>query len=131
MDAELKNKWVSALRSGDYEQGMDSLRTVKGEFCCLGVLCDILWPDQWARDGHGDRPEETWWNEGNGRSFYYLTDSTMAELGLDEETVDDTQVRAAAEGDYLSLAGYFAHLNDLGASFDEIADAIEKKVPVD
>jgi hypothetical protein len=48
MDIELKNKWLAALRSGDYKQGAHRLRTVNDCFCCLGVLCDIINPDGWV-----------------------------------------------------------------------------------
>lgn len=41
MDPELKAKWLEALRSGKYEQGIRVLKTKEGKFCCLGVLCDI------------------------------------------------------------------------------------------
>lgn len=44
MDAELKTKWVKALRSGDYEQGKNSLRK-NDKYCCLGVLCEIQGAD--------------------------------------------------------------------------------------
>jgi hypothetical protein len=37
----LKQRWVEALRSGEYEQGAGALRN-GDKFCCLGVLCDIL-----------------------------------------------------------------------------------------
>ncbi len=40
MDAELKTKWVEALRSGEYEQGIMYLRR-DGKHCCLGVLCEL------------------------------------------------------------------------------------------
>lgn len=40
MDAELKRKWVEALRSGEYEQGRLKLNS-HGRYCCLGVLCDV------------------------------------------------------------------------------------------
>lgn len=44
MDAQLKAKWVEALRSGKYLQTQGILRN--GEyFCCLGVLCDIQGAD--------------------------------------------------------------------------------------
>lgn len=40
MDQRVKTLWVTALRSGEYEQGRHTLR--KGDqFCCLGVLCDL------------------------------------------------------------------------------------------
>jgi hypothetical protein len=40
MDKELKNKWVKALCSGEYEQGAGQLRD-GAQFCCLGVLAEI------------------------------------------------------------------------------------------
>lgn len=43
MDAEIKQKWVEALRSGKYEQGKHFLH--RGEkWCCLGVLADLICP---------------------------------------------------------------------------------------
>lgn len=45
MDAELKAKWVTALRSGEYRQTMGVLRGSGGGYCCLGVLCAIQGAD--------------------------------------------------------------------------------------
>lgn len=48
MDAEAKEKWCAALRSGKYLQGTGAMRyenkdgTV--EYCCLGVLRDVVAP---------------------------------------------------------------------------------------
>lgn len=44
---EFAEKWVAALRSGEYKQGRDMLLSKKCEYCCLGVagkLCDV--PDE-------------------------------------------------------------------------------------
>lgn len=41
MDAVVKEKWVAALRSGEYIQGRRYLRNNNDEYCCLGVLCDL------------------------------------------------------------------------------------------
>ena len=38
---DIKQKWVAALRSGDYKQGRGYLRTIDNEYCSLGVLCDL------------------------------------------------------------------------------------------
>jgi hypothetical protein len=38
MKAKLRNKWTTALRSGEYRQCRGALRDGKGGFCCLGVL---------------------------------------------------------------------------------------------
>jgi len=46
--AEIR-KWVKALESGKYKQGKGQLvQTVfeEKEYCCLGVLCDVLGVDQ-------------------------------------------------------------------------------------
>ena len=41
MKAKIKKMWVAALRSGEYSQTSEQLRSISGGFCCLGVLCDI------------------------------------------------------------------------------------------
>jgi hypothetical protein len=41
MNKEIKAKWVAALRSGEYQQGIMKLRDRRDHFCCLGVLCNI------------------------------------------------------------------------------------------
>lgn len=39
MDPTLKSKWIAALRSGQFKQGMRTLHDTENEaFCCLGVL---------------------------------------------------------------------------------------------
>lgn len=43
MDAELKAKWVDALRSGKFRQGDAMLYNMsQNSFCCLGVLCKVM-----------------------------------------------------------------------------------------
>lgn len=41
MNQEIKKLWIDGLRSGKYRQGQGALKTPYGEYCCLGVLCDI------------------------------------------------------------------------------------------
>lgn len=41
MKPEIKERWVAALRSGEYEQATGGLRT-KDKFCAGGVLCDVV-----------------------------------------------------------------------------------------
>ena len=43
MNAELKSKWVEALRSGRYVQGYGQLY-YNQKYCCLGVLCSLMRP---------------------------------------------------------------------------------------
>lgn len=40
---EQKQKWIEALRSGNYKQGTHRLyHKYTDRYCCLGVLCDVL-----------------------------------------------------------------------------------------
>jgi hypothetical protein len=40
MNAQIAEKWIEALRSGNYTQGRFKLKSDKG-YCCLGVLCEL------------------------------------------------------------------------------------------
>lgn len=52
-------KWVNALRSGEYWQGYGVLRTPVTQvvqtykYCCLGVACDISGVGEWYGDFYG------------------------------------------------------------------------------
>lgn len=104
MDAELKAKWVAALRSGEYEQGRGGLRNSNNSggdtFCCLGVLCDVINHQNWVN--------KVVYEHQSDRSAGYLPISLRIEIGLSEE--QESQ-----------LAGK----NDDGESFGRIADYIE------
>lgn len=48
MNPEVKTRWLEALRSGKFKQGLKSLFSPasstdvgEGSYCCLGVLCEI------------------------------------------------------------------------------------------
>jgi len=52
MNQEIKQRWIKALRSGEYQQGKESLYHC-GKFCCLGVLTDLYIKEhglQWNQD---------------------------------------------------------------------------------
>lgn len=51
MDVKTKEKWLTALRSGEYTQIKGWLREYNG-FCCLGVLCDLNDPEEWVADSY-------------------------------------------------------------------------------
>ena len=54
MNKSLKKKWTKALRSDEYVQGTNQLVTPCGdydEFCCLGVLADVMGAEFEGRDG--------------------------------------------------------------------------------
>lgn len=114
MNAEVKIKWLAALRSGEYKQGTGTLRRSDDTYCCLGVLCDI----------HSKETQQPWVKD--SASFYdYMgfsaglcdTVKTWAELNYHNPTIIDSKERAH------SLAG----LNDQGGTFKEIANLIEEQ----
>lgn len=41
MNKKIAKRWVKALRSKQYKQGIGRLRSHKNRFCCMGVLCNI------------------------------------------------------------------------------------------
>lgn len=114
MKPEVKEKWVAALRSGEYRQGMNALR--RGEqFCCLGVLCDLAVRDGAevkAKPGTSDA-DSTWVYD---ESVGILPESVVAWAGL-----DSLAPRVESPIGALSLPT----LNDGGYTFEQIADFIE------
>lgn len=86
MDAEVKAKWLEALRSGEYTQGEGRLRNRREEFCCLGVLCDVLDKSKWS-----ETPDELgdylWDHDSEATcetaSATTIPDSLAHDLGID------------------------------------------------
>ena len=104
MDAELKARWVEALRSGKYKQGRGVLRSLNDEFCCLGVLCDVAGVE-WVPSSNS--------GECAYAAIFEGDDSVLMlprELG-----------RRLASPHQVDLS----NRNDKGASFADIADYIE------
>lgn len=99
-EIELLNKWVVALRSGTYKQGRGRLRNANGEYCCLGVLCEISPDVTWNGDAYVDK-------EGHGHRLFPPT-VILSRLHLKEM--------------YLDLS----NMNDwLKYDFNQIADEVE------
>ncbi len=42
LDPKIKTKWLKALRSRKFKQGHTFLKNHNNEYCCLGVLCDVI-----------------------------------------------------------------------------------------
>lgn len=103
MKKELRDKWVAALRSGEYIQGQETLRdTLNNTYCCLGVLCKVSGSPNWDGEHmHGD--------------YAFLQACAQKELGISAEDANRCVL-----------------LNDKeGKSFPEIADYIEQNIPVE
>lgn len=114
MDPVIRARWVAALRSGEYPQGHGALRVGDGNFCCLGVLCELA-----VKDGVISPPVET-----NGYWQYSGESGTLPLPVADWAKVGGNQVPPSGDG----LA--VAEMNDGNADrapwpFAQIADAIE------
>lgn len=64
---ENRAKWIAALRSGEYGQTKEVLCDGEGNYCCLGVLCQV------------------YENEEGKRLNKYIT----GEFAVNEETLED------------------------------------------
>lgn len=115
MDAAIKEKWVKALRSGDYRQGSGALRRQKGNdglFCCLGVLCDISGRGRWREP-----------NSDEGAEFHYVEETFAVSTCLNVYQQLDFGISREHHRDLYTM-------NDGGKSFPEIATWIEQNIPV-
>lgn len=116
MNKQIAEDWVAALRSGKYKQGTGRLRDGNDQFCCLGVLCDLLAPDSWEEEN--DRAGE--WTMGYDSSLLPDHIRTASEMKTADGTIGDTIVPG--------LATCLVAINDEGRfGFNEIADIIEKR----
>ena len=112
MKAELKEKWLNALRDGGYIQGVGCLRSVEGAFCCLGVLCDVIDPTAWGKPTTIGTPRHPHVLEVEDGIY---KDHISTPLGITAETRTT-----------------LITLNDRrGYKFSEIASWIENNVPTD
>lgn len=101
MKKEAAQKWVEALRSGKYKQGVGMLRNAKDEYCCLGVLCDI----------NGFSPMYT---------DFYVPKELQSILEM-KSSIGTFKSANKFQNEY-----NLSKLNDDGVSFLGIADLIEK-----
>lgn len=116
MNQDIKQMWVTALRSGEFKQARKALRTNEG-YCCLGVLCEL-----YSRT-HG----MPWGVPRNATGYHMFGDQS----GLPPQVRDWSGVKhmdgllpayiEADDGNRTSLAD----LNDTGKSFAQIAEIID------
>lgn len=119
MNEEVKNKWVEALRSGNYEQGRCAMHR-EDKFCCLGVLCDVHRHEQLELEGQAPAWVEESWEKNltyNGASTL-LPDEVSKWAGF-----NSANPTIKIDGVTCTIATH----NDVGRSFEAIADAIEEQ----
>lgn len=131
MNLEIKEKWIAALRSGDFTQGRGNLARINtdkdNEYCCLGVLCELhVQEDPSALEVNMD-------TVGDDGVRYEVKSYNQMSLVLPEATrrwadIDngnpDTGILYRDRYNQLDTY-HLAPLNDSGLTFDQIADVIE------
>jgi hypothetical protein len=126
MKVEIAQKWINALRRGEYAQIKRTLKSFSG-FCCLGVLCDIHRKE--TGKGNWD------FQSSNGEICYnidardytaFLPKEVCEWAGIKEE--DPRVLLSDEENPAEKNMSSLSSLNDSGTSFSEIADIIEENI---
>lgn len=118
MNKDIKQKWVDALRSGQYKQGYGTLKNGEEEYCCLGVLCDLA-----VKEGVAQEKLLTY---GTALKYYYDGEaSNLPGSVVGWASLEDTLTRVLYKGTTVSLSA----LNDVeGLTFNQVADLIEEQL---
>lgn len=122
MDSEIKEKWVAALRGGEFEQGQGALSEY-GNYCCLGVLCELA-----VKDGVIEKCDGI-----NVAKVFYDSEVavlpgrvvTWAGLGDENPCVDVSEGRVTCQ---VALAELNDGMYGPAWSFAQIADVIEAQL---
>lgn len=132
MNPQVKEMWVNALRSGEYNQATGKLKTPQG-FCCLGVLTDLYVKEknqEWILQSNN--PEvidpEDYYTFQQTDDFLPTSVSNWAGLNTNcpEVMVENDYCEEYSDDEYVPKE--LSDLNDNGASFIEIADLIESQL---
>lgn len=117
MKTEIKEIWVEALQSGNYQQGIEFLNK-DGKFCCLGVLCDLA--IKAGVDVEISKSEDNLYATAYDGESSFLPHSVQKWAGM--QTSDGCIHEHETDYDMDSLSDQ----NDQGRSFAEIANVIDK-----
>lgn len=120
MKQAVKEKLVAALRSGNYKQGRNRLKSTGRDgatrHCCLGVLCEIYTQEKEIKEGFAPAPS----------TKYTGADKRMTvhAYGRDREVAMPPKAIRNWAGLDLRSAEQLAEMNDGRKSFKQIADYI-------
>jgi hypothetical protein len=125
LNKENVQKWVAALRSGDYKQTKGVLRkSDTNEMCCLGVLCD-LYSKENDKGKWGNHVGSVPFREGEVQGQVFDEDGTTFTSMPPPEVTNWSGMGLSRDNGFWSN---LADANDAGATFEEIADRIEKRL---
>lgn len=123
MDQVIKQRWLTALRSGEYPQITGVLHNDEG-FCCLGVLSELAHKDGVVTR---TRTNDDYYAYGSEKAAGVLPAEVINWAGLEEPVPVVLLTLRQDAGDEVVYG--LADLNDgEGWTFDEIADVIEEQL---
>ena len=133
MNKEVKEKWVSALRSREYQQARGRLRRKDG-YCCLGVLCDIYHKETGKGMWDSSLPDDFSFIDDGHRDVSNLIPTVLDWAGISKRNPDIKANNLSDESkqyllqNKLMIVGVYslASLNDQGINFEGIANIIEE-----
>lgn len=120
-------KWIAALKNGTYPQARHHLR-IGNSYCCMGVACDLIYSKGWVpcEDGFGfSLPNEK--GQIMSTNEFVLPAirrvyGGMGPLGFYVNGTFPDGEGGSMDIKHLSLTA----LNDLGATFEELAEVLTK-----
>lgn len=116
MKKAMMEKWVKALESGQYQQGMEYLN-MEGNYCCLGVLCEITNIPK-SQDG-------VFTNYSGSNCILTSTVQKKLDIKSDIGNFHGEEVKwPRGMKKFKTDASCLAELNDHGATFKQIAKFI-------
>lgn len=125
MKRDVMEKWVAALRGGDYMQGYGRLRQQGGSeplFCALGVLCQVH-HDETHSASWSHQPINDCWSY--GRSAIRSCDRDRYSECLPACVMEWAGI--SSPNARLDVTRSVSSINDDGKDFATIADAIEAR----
>lgn len=125
MKPDIKQRWLSALRSGKYVHGATYLKILREDgqicHCVMGVLCEIHAEEtaqEWKTHIVGDVPVFSYLSSAGTIPFDVQRWSGISDSVPFFEEETDTGIRSTS----------LSYLNDSSMSYDTAVDAIEKEL---
>lgn len=120
MDSSVKEMWVKALRSGQYDQGTlylkkEDFETKNIQYCCLGVLAEITSHEFKINDDN----DGTYYLEGERVGGMSPRLASFLPISIENRLFDEKASNHIAT---------LMTMNDDGESFNTIADYIEENL---
>lgn len=111
------NKWLRALRSGEYKQAQHFLQTDEG-YCCLGVACKLFIPSKFQKlNSYGQLQGALPRAQPNAPDWLRrINDDFQAKTGVNLDLLNDKGLLPVRIHNYRGLPKF---------TFEEIADLLE------